>query len=713
MRKQKPPLHYFNSFWVLIIVFSLTISVQAYQEMATPKLHVSGRFLQDTSGKNVLLHGWFQPQASWFNGEGNRYSSPTDYTNTSNVAPCLNFLRDAATVMSDTNPKYGAGHGWYCSFVRIIGDGSSPENFAPGWNAAGQLESSTQFNGWINNLLVPYINHCRSRGLYVVICGNPSVAFPGGDAGKNMTQQYQQNLITFWQTIANNAGIKSVDNVMFEICNEPVSIETSFGANNWGFGSSPYWQALQNFMQPIVNAIRNTGADNIIWVPSLGWEGESQGFAQYPISGSNVGYAAHLYPAYGGVHDNQTAVQNLWNSNYKPAADLKPMIITEMMWFPNSPGGYDDLFDGTTAGFGNAAKNAIDNQGNVSYLIGFLSDNLYNLVTQSPSSCTLGSGEGVQAAFGWWPTYTWAAPGSGGGGDVSVPTNTWFRLTPRHATNKCLEVADGSTANGSNVQIWSDLGSDSQQWRFEDAGGGYYRITPRNATGRCLDVSGVSQDNGANIHIWDYLAGANQQWEFFDAGGGYYSIVARHSGRCVDVEGVSSADGANVHQWDYLGGANQEWSFTEVGGGGGSVANGTYKLIARHSGKAMDASGAGTANGTQIIQWTYGGGTNQQWIVTDEGNGEYSLIGVQSGKAVDVENWGTANGTKVQLWDYFGGTEQKYIITATDSGYYRISPTHAPDSCLDVSGISLDDGANVQLWQWLSWNNQQWAFQAP
>jgi len=38
----------------------------------TPKLHVSGRFLQDTSGKNVLLHGWMQPTASWFNGSAPR-----------------------------------------------------------------------------------------------------------------------------------------------------------------------------------------------------------------------------------------------------------------------------------------------------------------------------------------------------------------------------------------------------------------------------------------------------------------------------------------------------------------------------------------------------------------------------------------------------------------------------------------------------------------
>jgi MYXO-CTERM domain-containing protein len=199
--------------------------------------------------------------------------------------------------------------------------------------------------------------------------------------------------------------------------NEPVAIETRFGANDWGFGSARFWQALTNWMQPVVNAIRNTGADNVIWVPTLGWQGEPHGWVQYPISGENIGIAAHLYPAYGGgVHNDAAAVQNLWNSNYKPAADIKPMMITEMMWIPNPPGGYDDLFNGTTAGFGNAVKKAIDDQGNVSFLVGFLADHLVNLVTTPPASCTLGSHEGSQAYFEWLPTYTSVAPTCGGPG---------------------------------------------------------------------------------------------------------------------------------------------------------------------------------------------------------------------------------------------------------------------------------------------------------
>jgi endoglucanase len=148
-------------------------------------------------------------------------------------------------------------------------------------------------------------------------------------------------------------------------------------------------------------------------------------------------------------------------------------------------------------------------------------------------------------------------------------------------------------------------------------------------------------------------------------------------------------------------------------GGNLTPANGTFKIVNRNSGKAMDASGNGTADGTQIIQWTYGGGNNQRWTLTDRGSGQFSIIGVASGKAVDVNARGTANGTKVQLWTYSGGTNQKYTFAATTSGYYRVTPVHATGSCLEVAGASTADGANVQLWTYSGTNGQQWALQAP
>lgn len=383
----------------------LPVEMFAWQGMPTPFLHVEGNKLKDPTGKDVLLHGWMQPIETWFNGGGNRYSNPSDWTNPGNVAGMLNFLCDAADVMSDTLPKYGFDHGWYASFVRINTDAIG------GWTHQSGLINTDQFDGWINNFLVPYANHLKSRGLYLVVCATGPMMTPdNGEHNAGVVEQ--QRLRTFWSTVANAPGVKNADNIMFELMNEPVQIESSPGNGNWGSGRDIYYEAFKNWMQPIIDDIRNTGAENMVWVSCLGWQGEPHGWAQYPFSGSNVGVAAHYYPAYGGVHNNTANVQNLWDRQYKPAADLWPMLITEMMWFPGGTG-YENLFNGTTAGFGNAIKKAMDNQGNVSYLVGFLGDHLVDMRQSIPADCSLGLHEGTQSYFQWLPGYTKYGPDDG------------------------------------------------------------------------------------------------------------------------------------------------------------------------------------------------------------------------------------------------------------------------------------------------------------
>ena len=147
--------------------------------------------------------------------------------------------------------------------------------------------------------------------------------------------------------------------------------------------------------------------------------------------------------------------------------------------------------------------------------------------------------------------------------------------------------------------------------------------------------------------------------------------------------------------------------------GGTTPANGTFKIVGRASGKALDASGNGTANGTQIIQWTYGGGNNQRWTLLNRGSNQFSIIGVASGKAIDVNGSSTTNAAKIQLWTYGGGNNQKWTFAATSSGYYRITPVHATGSCLQVAGASTANGALVELWTFSGTTSQQWAFSAP
>ena len=619
---------------VIAVALAFTMSANAYQGMATPMLHINGRNLQDTSGKNVRLFGYMLPSDAYFNGGyGVNYNNPTDYTSPSNVAGALNFFEKSAQYMSQTTPVFGMSHGFYCSFVRY-GEG-------PGWDSNGNLNSA-QFNGWINNVLVPFANYCRSVGVYLVICGSPS-------STNFMGAQYKANLITYWTTVASNSGIKNANNVMFEVCNEPVDIESVLGNGDWGAGQPKYDHAYQIYMNAVVSAIRNTGANNVIWVPGLSWSTQLAMFASYPISGNNIGYAGHWYPE---GNDNPASIQSGFTNSWKYCTDKYPVIVTEGSW--NNDNSDQGLRTGTSVNFGDALRSVFDSAGNVSWYCGMFGEVIN--INGGPNNWTFPYIACGLAGFEWWPTYTSAAP-------------------------------TGSAQYGSGVTFYTDY----------NYGGTPITLAADNYTMALLPGVGITNNVVSSVQIpsgWSVSLYSSDNY-----GGTSWTLTSS----------TANLGSLNPSANDVM----TSCKISKTGGGGGGIANGTYKLINLNSGLALDATGAQTTNGTQLEQWTYNGGNNQRWTVTSLGSSLYEILGVQSGKCVDVNGGGTANGTKVQLWTYGGGSNQKYYFNSTGGGYYEISPSHATGSCLDVNGASKSAGAIVDLWQWNGGGNQQWSPQAP
>jgi hypothetical protein len=135
--------------------------------------------------------------------------------------------------------------------------------------------------------------------------------------------------------------------------------------------------------------------------------------------------------------------------------------------------------------------------------------------------------------------------------------------------------------------------------------------------------------------------------------------------------------------------------------GGPFDSNQNYRIVNRGSGKSLDA--AGTANGSNVLQWDYWGGSNQKWkIVAD--NGSYRVLNVASNRALDVYQSSTADGGNVIIWDYWGSNNQKWDLVQVGN-YWRIVNVNSGKS-LDSSGSA--NGSNVQQYFYWGGSNQQW-----
>ncbi|WP_328343937.1 ThuA domain-containing protein [Micromonospora sp. NBC_00421] len=118
---------------------------------------------------------------------------------------------------------------------------------------------------------------------------------------------------------------------------------------------------------------------------------------------------------------------------------------------------------------------------------------------------------------------------------------------------KCLDVRNGATADGTQIQIFTCNGSARQTWTVTPNG-------PIKALGKCLDVSGGGTANGTKIQLWTCTGGTPQVWSAQSDG----TLRNPASGKCLDVSGNSSADSTVVLLWTCnSSAANQKWTLPQ------------------------------------------------------------------------------------------------------------------------------------------------------
>jgi hypothetical protein len=149
------------------------------------------------------------------------------------------------------------------------------------------------------------------------------------------------------------------------------------------------------------------------------------------------------------------------------------------------------------------------------------------------------------------------------------------------------------------------------------------------------------------------------------------------------------------------------------------VVEGKYILVNRNSGKAMEAAGGSTANGTNIRQNAYTGATYQQWNVNPinpRNGGDFSyftITAVHSGKHIDITNASLDNGGNAIMWEkgtWWDGRQspnQVWYLEYAGDGWFYVRNQFS-SYCLEVANNSTANSANIQQWEKDGGTNQQW-----
>lgn len=140
----------------------------------------------------------------------------------------------------------------------------------------------------------------------------------------------------------------------------------------------------------------------------------------------------------------------------------------------------------------------------------------------------------------------------------TAATPTAYTVVNRHS-GKCLDLADGSSADGANVRQWACDGSTAQQWRFEDQGDDTSRIV-NVASGKVLDVANCNKADGTDIRQWSWLNNVCQRFRAITTDSGWVRLQNEATGKVAGIADCGTTDGTDVRQWTWQETTCQQWS---------------------------------------------------------------------------------------------------------------------------------------------------------
>jgi hypothetical protein len=503
---------------VLICATALGISAQtasttkarAQMASAATGLHVVGNRIEDGSGRVITPHGVDRMGSEYSCPSGNTFDGPVDQA------------------------SVNAMLSWGINIVRL----PLNEDCWLGINGyPGGGLSANQYH----QALINYVNLLNQNGMIVIL----DLHWNNSGTNKATGQEPMPDLDhapAFWTSVANT--FKGNSSVIFDLYNEPYT--TSWSC--WKNGSTSAWASPCSDvgfavagMQTLINAVRSTGATNILMLGGLAYSNNLSGWlANEPSDPDhNLVASTHIY------NFNACSNTSCWNSQIAPVAASVPVLAGEL--------GENDCADN----FINGLMSWLDQHG-----IGYLA------WTWTPYNCS--STPALITSYTGTPT----TYGQGyknhllslGGGNPPPPTptptpGTYYKIVNRNS-GLVLDISGASTANGGQAIQWPYTGGANQQWREVPVNGGY-KLVNRNS-GLVLDDPGWSKSNGTQLDQWADTNGANQWWNLVPAGNGYYYLVNQNSGLYADVSGASTTQGAAVIQWPSNGGANQQWQLIPV-----------------------------------------------------------------------------------------------------------------------------------------------------
>lgn len=334
--------------------------------------------------------------------------------------------------------------------------------------------------------------------------------------------------------------------------------------------------------------------------------------------------------------------------------------------------------------------------------------------------------------------------------------------------NLVVDVANGQTANKTNIQLYNSNNTDAQKWNIKYLSDGYYSITSKLNDNKCLDVSDAVFLSSTNVQLYNCNNTDSQRWIIRDLGNGDYNILTKKDALSLDLTDGIIKSGTNVQIFYNNGTIAQKFKLKKIDDSSGgdqpdmeqTLKSGIYTIVTSlDANKVVEVANGYSydnvniqlykANNTNSQKWyitkgddgyyTIRSGLNSslymandsnvsganiltstketKWIIDYIDNNKFYIISKDTGLYLNVNNSSTANGTKINLFTKNESNAQKFSFVSTkiaensktfSDGYYTINSKLDSNKVIDVNNGSKNNGTNIQLYSSNNSNAQIW-----
>jgi endoglucanase len=271
-----------------------------------PQLHVSGNKLVNASGQTVVLHGVDRSGTEYACVQGNGiFDGPNDQA--------------SITAMKN----------WGVTAVRV------PLNEAC-WNAESYVNAAYAGANYISAIKA-YVSLLNANGMVAILDLHwTDGLYTGNSAGCSSAEATCQKpmpdaaqAIPFWTSVAST--FKGNDAVIFDLFNEPYASRatgsTTTGWQCWlSGGTCPGISYQVAGMQSMVNAVRGTGANNVLMLGGEEYSNDLTSWLAYEPTDPDH----NLVASWHSYNFNTCSSQSCWTSQVAPVAAAVPVVAGEI-----------------------------------------------------------------------------------------------------------------------------------------------------------------------------------------------------------------------------------------------------------------------------------------------------------------------------------------------------------------------------------------------